>query len=141
MNPTQSLVLAAASLAFLTFAIGVRMYMKRVQEMKANRIHPQSVALSAQRAERLKDTRAADNFNHLFELPVLFYALAAIALAIGHVPVFLAFGAWVFVASRIVHSIIQCTYNKVMHRFAVFIFGFATLLVLWIGFIWSYLVR
>lgn len=139
MTSTQSLVLAASSIAFLTFAVSVRMYLMRVREMKAGRIHPQSVALSAEKNQRLKDTRAADNFNHLFELPVLFYALIAIALAVDHVPAFLAAGAWVFAVSRWVHSAIQCTYNKVMHRFSVFIFGLLTLLVLWLGFVWSYL--
>ena len=141
MNPFSSLVMAASVVALLTFAVGIRMYLLRVREMKANRIHPQSVALSAQRAERLKDTRAADNYNHLFELPVLFYALVAIALATGHVPAWLAVGAWAFAVLRIVHSAIQCTYNKVMHRFAVFILGFLVLMMMWIGFIATYLAR
>ena len=139
MDPTQSLVLACCTLALLTFAVGFRMYALRVREMKARRIHPQSVALSADKSQRLQDTRAADNFNHLFELPVLFYALAALALATGEVSGWLAIGAWVFVVSRIVHSAIQCTYNKVMHRFGVFIFGLLVMLVLWLGFAWSWL--
>ena len=132
MNPFSSLVMAASVVALLTFAVGIRMYLLRVREMKANRIHPQSVALSAQRAERLKDTRAADNYNHLFELPVLFYALVAIALATGHVPGWLAVGAWAFAVLRIVHSVIQCTYNKVMHRFRAYLLGAAILLALWV---------
>lgn len=141
MNPFSSLVLAASVVALLTFAVGLRLYLVRVREMKSNRIHPQSVALSGQRAERLKDTRAADNYNHLFELPVLFYALVAIALATNHVPAWLAVGAWVFAASRVVHSIIQCTYNTVMHRFAVFIFGFLVLILMWVGFVTTYVAR
>ncbi|MBY6205685.1 MAPEG family protein [Halomonas denitrificans] len=141
MNPFSSLVMAVSVVALLTFVVGVRMYLLRVREMKAHRIHPQSVALSAERAARLKDTRAADNYNHLFELPVLFYALAAVALATGHVPSWLALGAWAFAASRIVHSVIQCTYNKVMHRFAVFIVGFLLLFLMWIGFVLTYLAR
>ena len=139
MNPSQSLVLSAAAVAFLTFAVSVRMYLMRVREMKARRIHPQSVALSTEKSQRLQDTRASDNYNHLFELPVLFYALVAIALAVDHVPAFLVVAAWLFAASRLVHSLIQCTYNKVMHRLAAFLLGLLILLLMWGGFVWSYL--
>jgi hypothetical protein len=141
MLPSQSLVLACAALLFLTFAVAARMYVMRVGEMKAARIHPQAVALSAEKSARLKDTRASDNYNHLFELPVLFYALCAIALAVDHVPAWLAGGAWLFVASRVVHSLIQCTTNRVMHRLAAFAFGLVLLFGLWIGFVWTWLAR
>jgi hypothetical protein len=72
MNPIQQLVAACASLAVLTGLVGVRMLIVRVREMRARRIHPQSIALSGQRAQRLEDSRASDNYNHLYELPVLF---------------------------------------------------------------------
>ena len=65
---------------------------------------------------------------------MLFYALAALALAADHIPVWLPVGAWLFVGSRLVHSLIQCTYNRVTHRFAVFVFGYGLLLLMWLGF-------
>lgn len=139
MAPQQHLVAACAALATLTFVVGLRMLAVRVAEMRARRIHPQAVALSAQRAQRLEDSRASDNYNHLFELPVLFYALCALALATTHVPGWLPAAAWLFVALRIAHSAIQCSYNRVMHRFAVFLAGFALLGAMWAGFALSYL--
>jgi len=39
--------------------------------------------------------------------------------------------AWTFVALRIAHSAIQCTYNKVIHRFYVYFSGGVALWVLW----------
>ncbi|NKI35572.1 hypothetical protein HFP89_10385 [Wenzhouxiangella sp. XN79A] len=141
MTPEASIVLAAAALVFSTFAVAARMYIMRVREMKDRRIHPQAVALSADRSARLTDTRASDNYNHLFELPVLFYALCAIALALDHVPAWLALGAWLFVASRVVHSVIQCTSNRVMHRLVAFAFGLVVLFGVWIGFVWTWLAR
>ena len=110
MTPVQHLVAACAVMVGLTFVVGLRMFRVRVGEMMARRIDPQSVALSAQRERRLEDSRASDNFNHLFELPVL---------------------AWLFVLTRIAHSIIQCSYNRVMHRFAVFLAGFFLLVAMW----------
>ena len=139
MGREQHLVAACAALAILTFAVGLRMLGVRVAEMRARRIPPQAVALSAERVKRLEDSRASDNYNHLFELPVLFYALCAIALATTHVPGWLPAAAWLFVGLRIVHSAIQCSYNWVMHRFTVFLAGFALLATMWVGYALSYL--
>lgn len=139
MNPIQHLVLACCSLAALTFAVGLRMLLVRVAEMRRKRIAPQAVALSAQRAQRLEDSRASDNYNHLFELPVLFYALCLLAIAAGHVPAWLPAAAWVFVALRVGHSVIQCSYNRVMHRFGVFVASLLVLLGMWAGFLVTFL--
>ena len=47
----------------------------------------------------------------------------------------LAIGAWLFVALRVAHSVIHCTYNKVTRRFAIFIARMLVLAVLWILFV------
>ena len=71
--------LPALAMAALCFVVWWRMYFMRIGEMKRERIHPQAVALSAQAAARLTDSRAADNFRNLFELPVLFYLALVVA--------------------------------------------------------------
>lgn len=139
MTAEFALFLACAALVLLTYLVGIRMFRMRVAEMKQNRVHPQTIALSAERSSKLADTRASDNFNHLFELPTLFYALCALAIALGHVPTWLVVAAWVFVTSRLVHSIIQCGSNKVMHRFRLFLLGSFLLLGMWGAYIPSYL--
>lgn len=139
MSPTQHLFAACLAMVALTFIVGLRMFRTRVTEMMTRRVHPQSLALSGRRAERLQDTRAADNFSHLFEVPVLFYLLCAVAIGTGHVPVWLPALAWLFVLSRVAHSAIQCSYNKVMHRFAVFLGSFLLLLAMWAMYAMSFL--
>jgi hypothetical protein len=134
MTPEQQLLLACASLAALTFLVGFRLLYVRIGEMKARRISPESVALSAQAGERYEDTRASDNFKHLYEQPVLFYALCGLALAAGSIPGWLPMAAWAYVGLRIMHTLIQCSYNRVLHRFYVFITSFLLLLAMWIGF-------
>jgi hypothetical protein len=121
----------ALAMALLTFAVWLRMYFIRIGEMRRLRIHPQSVATSAKASERLVDTRAADNFRNLFELPVLFYVALGIAFAIGAVDLPLLALAWLFVVLRIAHSAIQCSYNRVMHRFAVYAAGGFVLWAIW----------
>jgi len=130
------IVWPGVAMVALTFVVAVVMYRRRVAVMKGERIHPQSVALSAQIAQRLTDTRASDNYRNLFELPVLFYFAIAIAVAAGVRDPWVLGLAWSFVALRIAHSAIQCGYNKVMHRFQVFIGGVLVLALLWIRLAW-----
>ena len=127
----NALALPAFAMVLLTFVVQVRMYFSRIAEMRRLRIHPQAVATSARAAERFVDTRAAVNFRNLFELPVLFYAALGAAFAFGaDDPATLGF-AWLFVALRVLHSAIQCSYNKVMHRFAVYSVSTCLVWVLW----------
>jgi hypothetical protein len=121
----------------LSIVVAVVMYRRRIGEMTRERIHPQSVALSAQIAQRLVDTRASDNYRNLFELPVLFYFGIALAAAVGMRDPYVLGLAWGFVALRVAHSGIQCSYNKVMHRFQVFIAGFMLLALFWLRLAWT----
>lgn len=124
--------LPALAMVALTFAVWLRMLFIRVGEMKRERIHPQSVALSRQAASKFTDTRAADNFRNLFELPVLFYLALVVAALTAQVATLVLVLAWLFVALRVVHSIIQCGRNKVMHRFKAYLAGGLALWALWI---------
>ncbi len=119
------------ALAALTFLVWCRMFVVRIGQMKRERIHPQSVATSSQAAARLTDSKVADNLRNLFELPVLFYAAALIAAFAGLATPVLLVLAWLFVALRIAHSAIHCTYNKVMHRFVAYLAGGVVLWLLW----------
>jgi hypothetical protein len=128
------LVGACLAMVLLTFVVGGRLLYTRVEEMRRKRIHPQAAATSTQMAARLENVQAADNFRNLFEVPVLFYALMATALATAHIPGWLVTGAWLYVGLRVAHSVIHCTYNTVHHRLAVFLASFLLLVGLWIAF-------
>jgi hypothetical protein len=121
--PMQSILLPGFALAALTFLVWCRLYVERLGQMRRERIHPQAVATSAQMTARLKDTRAADNFRNLFELPVLFYFALLAAAQTGQGGALVLGLAWAFVALRALHSLIHCGYNKVMHRFTVYALG------------------
>lgn len=122
------------AMAALTFAVAIRMFVIRVGEMRARRIHPQAVATSREAATQFQDVAAADNFRNLFELPVLFYVLClALYLTDGVTALQLGL-AWTFVALRCVHSLVHVTYNKVMHRFRAYALGLVVLMAMWITF-------
>jgi hypothetical protein len=72
----------------------------------------------------------ADNYNHLMEQPTLFYAVA-IALALLDAGTGLNTAlAWLYVALRIAHSLVQAVINVIMLRFAIFMAASVVLLVL-----------
>ena len=128
---TRLMFMPALAMAALTFVVWWRMYFVRIGQMKRERIHPQAVATSAQAASRLTDSCAADNFRNLFELPVLFYVALVAAAMTGQVSMATLSLAWLFVLLRVAHSAIQCTYNKVMHRFYAYLAGGMVLWALW----------
>jgi hypothetical protein len=130
----RAIYLPGLALVVLTFVVWWRMYFARVGQMKRERIHPQKVATSAQATALLTDSRAADNFRNLFELPVLFYLALVVADRLEMVDGISLGLAWAFVLLRAVHSAVHVTYNRVMHRFAAYVAGG---MVLWL--MWGYL--
>lgn len=123
VNP---LLLPLLAMVGLTLLVWVRLYVVRVREMKRSRIDPQRLAGSADKG-LLKDTRASDNFINLFEVPVLFYVLVLASVASGVSDPVLLVLAWTFVGLRALHSLIQCSYNRVMHRFTAYALGTVSL--------------
>jgi hypothetical protein len=135
MPASVLLALSAFALVALTFVVGLRLLYVRSQEMRQKRVHPQAASTSVLMAAKLQNVQAADNFRNLFETPVLFYALVATAIGSHHTPEWLVSGAWAYVALRVAHSVIHCTYNRVMQRFAAFGAGFLLLVGLWAAFV------
>ncbi|MEO1657486.1 MAG: MAPEG family protein [Pseudomonadota bacterium] len=74
----------------------------------------------------------SDNLKNQFEIPVLFYAAIAVAIAADTASSLVVILAWVFALSRVVHAGIHVTVNNVRQRFLTFLFGAVVLLVLWI---------
>jgi hypothetical protein len=118
----------------LTALVWLKLYADRLGEMAARRIDPQELATVRAAAGKLDRTAAADNFRNLFEVPVLFYVLcAALALTGGSTPGFVA-AAWGYVSLRVLHSLVHVTYNRVVHRFLVYVASTLLLFGMWIGF-------
>ena len=72
----------------------------------------------------------AHNYAHLMEQPTLFYATVIILGVIGQGEGLNLQLAWAYVGLRIVHSIVQATWNRVAVRFAIFSLSTVALLAL-----------
>ena len=74
--------------------------------------------------------QVADNYNHLHEQPVLFYALTVYAHLVGLVDPLTIGLAWAYVGFRVAHSLWQAISNVIPVRFALFSLASLTLMVI-----------
>lgn len=78
--------------------------------------------------------RPARAFNNLMQMPTLFYAVCALMLVTRQLDRAQLTYAWVFVALRLLHAVIYIGWNPLPYRFATWVMGCITLLVLWTRF-------
>ena len=127
----NDIFLPCIALVSLTSLIWAMTVYKRIQEMRVNRISPQSLATSRGVSSLLKNSQASDNFSNLFELPVLFYILC-LALEVTHETTLgYVVAAWIFVFLRTLHSLIQVTSNRVTYRFFAWLLSSICLFGMW----------
>jgi len=126
----HGLVAPVFALVAWTFVMWIWMYATRIPAMQRLKIDPQEAARKGKLELPPEVSRVADNYNHLHEQPVIFYALALGAHVEGASDPINIGIAWTYVALRIVHSLIQATVNIIMLRFLVFTLGSFTLLAL-----------
>jgi len=100
----------------LTFCVWVTMYVKRIGYLRESRL-PAGDPTVVVAFTTPPLSHPADNFRNLFEIPVLFYALAIYLFVTNQVDGVHLVTAWVFVAFRALHSLVHCTSNVVLWRF------------------------
>lgn len=120
-------------LVALTFALAIWMGVERNRAIHARQVRIKDIALTTEGwPERAKQISNA--YHNQYELPVLFYILVILALITKKADLIFVVLSWVFVISRLVHAFIHTTSNRVPRRFFVYVFGLATLLILWVMF-------
>ena len=77
-----------------------------------------------------KVEQVADNYNHLWEQPTLFYAVVFVIWAQSNTDQLHLFCAWSYCAFRLLHSLVQSTVNSVWVRFALFLMSWCALAIM-----------
>ena len=115
----SAILLPFFGVMLLTLVVWIYMYIRRTTYLVGNRIDLRKVDTPEKAATAIPGSVSlgAHNLRNLFELPVIFYAICLYLFASGTVDGFYVFSAWWFFAFRVIHSLIHCTYNKVVHRF------------------------
>jgi hypothetical protein len=124
----------------LTLVVWVYMYVRRIRFISGNRISPDDLAVPGALA-RLSPpavSNPSDNLKNLFELPVLFYALTLYLFVTVQVDAIYVYAGWIFVAFRALHSVVHCTFNRVMLRFYLYLISAVALWFMVIRAAWAH---
>jgi hypothetical protein len=71
------------------------------------------------------------NYMNLLELPMLFYIVCLLLYVTAARSPLAVDVAWIYVALRVIHSVIHLSYNHVIHRLTAFSLSNAALVFLW----------
>ncbi|APG62636.1 hypothetical protein LPB140_07365 [Sphingorhabdus lutea] len=130
---TNSPILTPVIILILwTFVMWIWMYITRIPAMQAAKIDLNPATYTKDELKKLPFSAQwkADNYNHLLELPPIFYAVAIILAIVGEGDGINLWLAWAFVSLRILHSLWQAILNIVMVRFA--LFAISTIILMWL---------
>lgn len=134
---TTPILLPVLALVCWTLVMWIWLYATRIPAMKAAGLGPTKVSEKKDLDVLPRKVRqVADNYNHLHEQPVIFYALAFYCHLAGVADETNVALAWIYVGLRVAHSLYQALVNFIPVRFALFalaslaLFGIAVRCVL-----------
>jgi hypothetical protein len=128
---SETMLTPVLALIGWTFVMSVWMFATRLPAMSVAGIDPKRL----KRKDELDVLpvpvkQVADNYNHLHEQPTLFYALAIYTHLVGVADPLNVGLAWGYVALRVLHSMVQATFNFVPLRFTLFAGSMGILMVI-----------
>src|SRR5215469_8248793 len=106
----------------LTFALLIWMVGARRQALVSRETKIRDIALG-QPNWPVRAIQIGNCYRNQFELPVLFYALIALALPLRHADFFIVAASWIFVILRFVHAGVFVTSNDLGRRSTAWIVG------------------
>jgi hypothetical protein len=126
----RELLAPIVALVGWTFVMWLWMYATRIPAIRGAKM---VLDPTAPRGEQMAQLPArvrwkADNYNHLMEMPTLFYAIAMVLALVSESPGVDAGIAWTYVGLRVAHSVFQASINKIEVRFGLFILSSLVLL-------------
>ncbi|MCC6788708.1 MAG: MAPEG family protein [Hyphomonadaceae bacterium] len=125
----HGMITPVVALVIWSLIMLIWLYATRIPAMSKAKVKP-GEATKAQ-MEALPSANVANNYNHLMEQPTLFYALAFSLQLLGQGDHPINIGlAWLYVAIRVVHSLVQALGNFIPLRFLIFVLGSLVLMAL-----------
>ena len=115
-----------------TFVMMVWMYATRLPAMKRAKmkLDPRADGKAKMGGLPPEVRWKADNYNHLMEMPTLFYVVAIVLAVLGVGDGLALKLAWAYVSLRVLHSLVQATTNKIEVRFSLFVLSAFVLMAL-----------
>lgn len=129
---TLKLIYPTLAMIFWIFVVGVILALRRKAAFTSGAVRPEEVTVSTERYP-VPARLAAANFTNQFETPVVFFALVMVAMETGATGHVMAVLAWIYVATRVIHTLIHIGPNKLKLRGAVYGVGIIALFCMWLG--------
>jgi len=129
----QMVLLPVFVLVALTFALLLGTFYSRRQTLLSRETRVKDIVLG-QPNWPTRVTQIGNCYNNQFQLPLLFYALIAVALPLRHADLVMVLLSWVFVVTRLAHAGVFVTSNNILHRSTSWLAGALVLLAMWIYF-------
>lgn len=117
----------------LTFAVLFQLGFVRSRALKAGGFDRSNLLIDSS-AWPANVRQSSNAFSNQFEIPVLFYALVALALITRKADIAFVVLSWVFVLTRVAHAYVHVTSNNLRLRFPLYLAGVAALMIMWVLF-------
>jgi hypothetical protein len=133
MSLLQWLLLPMFLHVALILVVGVKSLQSRIRAARAGGVKLKDIANnSGAWPEHVR--KLGNNFDNQFEVPMLWYAVTALVVALSATDTIFVVLSWAFFVSRVAHSYIQTGENYVPHRMFAFLAGMALVTLMWIWF-------
>lgn len=129
---TSNILLPVMVLVGWTFLVLLCVPYRRFRAAFRQEVSERDFEVGESRRVPTQVSLANRNFMNLLEVPVLFYVVCLVYYVSGAALAGFVTLAWVYVALRIVHSLIHITYNRVRHRMLAFAASTFLLIYLWV---------
>lgn len=114
----------------LIFWVGTRLLRARIRAIRGGSAKMSEIASDSAAWPR-KVKLLGNNFDNQFDTPTLWYAVTALVVALQMVDLAFVVLSWIFIMTRIAHSIVHTGNNYVPSRMRIFIFGLFTVGAMW----------
>jgi hypothetical protein len=121
-GPAASILWPLLAHVGLVFALYAWLTVARARAVRRGEVGQSAFVLG--REEPIEVARITRNLANQFELPMIFYAAVILLIALGQVTTVDLAAAWIFVAGRIVHTLVQTLTDNVSLRGQVFMINF-----------------
>lgn len=121
-----------ALLALLTIVFALILVFTRFYAVSKEHVDPRYFVTLSGHTPPDYVQKTSRHWANLFELPILFYVVCLAILTLHLDDETFVIMGYAFVASRLLHGFIHCTYNNVYHRLYSFAAGMIIVTAMWI---------
>ena len=125
------LIYPMAALITLTFAVFLTLPFLRFVAVRSKKVSGKFYRLMQGATEPDLPAAFSQNYKNLLKTPVLFYAVCLLLIVLNRIDQFFIVLAWVYVGSRVIHTLVHVSYNHVLHRLTIFSASCAVLGIMW----------